>query len=227
MAQKDEEKIVTLMETIHRLLPEIDEILLENAKRDLSRLLQQDKMMVIMVGSPRSGKSDFVTKFVLPHARGIQVVDNDQISGFFTKDSNTYHRGSTRIGLELIGHAIKNRWKKSVLYDSTGRDLARIKSVTDMAREASYNIVIIHVLSPLKDTLKRNNKSSRYVDPNYLKLVWYESQSHMKQIYKMTDPLGYFVIFDSDDAPIGWYRYNGQKVTKEEMMPLLANLIGG
>ena len=67
----------------------------ENSKNSpIPELYQSNKLGIIMLGLPGSGKSTFAREVILPINRNIKIFSTDDVSLKFTKDVKKYYTGA-------------------------------------------------------------------------------------------------------------------------------------
>jgi len=191
-------------------------ILVESSQSDLNKILSSNENVAIfLAGSPRTGKSTIINKYIKPKARNVVVVAVDDISMKFTGDTNIYHKGSTTLASKRFGNIVGDKRKDRivVVYDVTGSSYMKYRSVINASKKNGYKVVFLHAFSPLETTVKRNEKTDRQVELDYLKHSWEKSQSRIKKFWNLFDPDLYLIMYNSDNVS-AWYRYNGNKITK-------------
>ena len=187
----------------------------EGAINDFNRIISRDSgFLFLLAGSPRSGKSNFVEKFIIPKQRGLTITNPDDIALMFTKDPNVHKRGSTNMSVKRSQALLKTRKDKlSFVYDSTGSDNTRLKTLADQAKKNGYKIVVINVIAPLKVTLDRNKKADRHVDVEYLIPAWKKTQSNIKSLHQSIKPDYQFVAASFDNKYV-LYSYDGKRMKR-------------
>jgi len=202
-----------LIETI--LSQNLCDELVEGAVNDFSKKISRgDKFFFLLAGSPRSGKSTIVNKYILPRQRNIQIVNPDDISLLFTKDPNIYKSGATRLSNKRAKSLLKNRKDNaSFVYDSTGYDNKRLKTLSDEAKKEGYKVVLLSVFTPLKTALKRNKESERNVDQDYLIDRWKQAQENISVLSKYIKPYLHFIVVSMNERDV-WYEYKQGKIKR-------------
>lgn len=193
-----------------------DQCIVENSLTDLKKELgKKQNMAIFFAGSPRTGKSSFIQKIIVPRLKNVSIVDIDAISKQFTKDPTVYHTGSSKLGKERFSHLVRKKEKENiaVVYDVTGSSYASYKNVVLKAKQNGFKIIFIHVFSPLQTTIDRNKKADRSVEVDYLKKTWKTSQAKIKMFWKLFQPDMYIIVYNSDTTT-AWYRYDGTKVKR-------------
>lgn len=191
-------------------------LLLESSQSDLNRILaSKDNVAIFLAGSPRTGKSTIIDKYIKPKARNVVVVAVDDISKKFTGDTNIYHKGSAALASKRFGNIVGDKRKDRVVvvYDVTGSSYMKYRSVINASKKNGFKVVFLHAFSPLETAIKRNEKTSRQVELDYLKHSWEKSQSRIKKFWNLFEPDLYLIMYNSDNVS-AWYRYNGSKITK-------------
>jgi len=57
----------------------------------------KEKLGIILLGLPGSGKSTFANRFIIPHNPNIRTFSTDDVSYMFTKDKSKYYTGASNI----------------------------------------------------------------------------------------------------------------------------------
>jgi predicted ABC-type ATPase len=193
------------------------DILDEGAENDFKKIASKSsRLAFILTGSPRAGKSTVVNKFIRPRSKGLKQINPDDISLQVTKDPNVHHMPATKLSMAQSGLFFKDRKDDAnFIYDSTGGSPRRLSRLSKTAKEAGYTVIIVSVLAPLKDTIKRNAASDRHVDDEYLIRKWKQAQSDLPKINAVVKPKHHFVVVNTGSRRIAiWYRYDGSRITK-------------
>lgn len=119
------------------------------------------KSLVIMVGSPASGKST-VRQSMFPH---MQVVDCDDIKAshpdYDPKNPQKFHEWSRKVVEELLVRKVADG--ESFVYDGTGSSVDRYSSLIDNAHRNGYKVLMVHVIVSLATAIERNANRERVV----------------------------------------------------------------
>jgi predicted kinase len=187
----------------------------EGAINDFNKLISRNTgFLFLLAGSPRSGKSNFVDKFITPKQRGLVITNPDDIALMFTGDPNIHKRGSTNMSVKRSQAMLKTRKDKlSFVYDSTGSDNTRLKTLADQAKQNGYKVIVINVIAPLKVALDRNKKAARHVSVDYLVPAWKTAQANIKKLHQSIKPDFQFVAASFDNKYV-LYSYDGKKMNR-------------
>jgi len=193
----------------------LEDFLLENTMNDFNKLIsRRRRLLVILAGSPRSGKTWVYKKYIQAKVKNSISINPDDISYVFTKDPNIHKVAATRLSTSKAEKVVSDRKDDPVIvYDSTGFDVNRIKRIVDKARENRFYVIIINVFAPLKETIERNRQSSRKVDEDYLVKRWKAAQANIKILSKAIEPEEYFIVINSQDRQF-WYKYENERIVK-------------
>jgi predicted kinase len=208
-------KLQTLI--IENIISEYSELVLERAENDFNRIASRlSNKLFILTGHPRSGKSTVVTNYIRPRSKNLKIVNPDDISTMFTKDPNVHKRGATHLSIKSSTNffAKARKDKADFLYDSTGTDTSRMKTISDKGSSNGYNIIVISVFAPLKTALDRNAKADRQVDQDYLISAWKESQSNIRKVWNAIKPKFHFIVVNTNERTT-WYKFNGKEIVRK------------
>jgi len=192
-----------------------DRILEEGVVNDFNRLISRTRnLLIILAGSPRSGKSWVSDNYIKRKARNTVSINPDDISLTFTKDPNKFKMGSIELSKARAEKMLSNRKDKPIfIYDSTGFDIGRIFSLATKAKQNNFSIFVVNVFAPLKETIERNQEADRKVDEDYLIKRWKTAQDNIKKIADKVNPDRYFIVMNSHGKQ-HWYEYKNNKISK-------------
>ena len=184
----------------------------EVSKNDPIKELRNDKMCIILIGTPAVGKSYFIKNFI-NRRNNIKVFSTDDVSLLYTKNHDTHHTGSSKINLSRLISFIQT--DQSFIYDTTGTYPESIFKVVRKSREAGYKIIFIHIVSPFQQSIKQNLLRDKRVDPKYIEFS-YHTQYRNMQIYKEMNPDAYYVIYNKEGKYV-FYKFNNGKLLKRKV----------
>lgn len=190
--------------------------LLEGAINDFNKLISRDNQFFFIIsGSPRSGKSFIVDKYIKSKIRNLSTSNPDDISLAFTKDPNAYYQGSTKMSRDkALNYLKKDRKDKgSFVYDSTGGDIGRVSVMSNQGKNNGYKVIVLSVFAPLKTTIQRNAAAERNVDQEYLKDSWKQAQKNISKINKTVSPFKHFVVVNMGSNQY-FYEYDGKRIKR-------------
>jgi predicted kinase len=183
----------------------------EISKNEPIKELRDNKVCIILMGTPAVGKSYFVANYIKPK-RNLKVFSTDDISLLYTKDPNRYHAGSADVNIARLLNFIKTG--QSFIYDTTGTHPESIFSVVKKSKENGYKIIFIHLVGPYHQSLKQNIQRDRKVDPDYIQFS-YQTQHRNMQTYKEMNPDAYYVVYNKEGKYVFFKFVNGKLLKKK------------
>jgi len=184
----------------------------EVSKNEPIKEIRDNKICIVLMGTPGVGKSYFVKNYIRTR-RDLKVFSTDDISLLYTKDPNKYHVGSADVNISRILKFIQT--SQSFIYDTTGTHPESIFSVVKKSKEAGYKVIFIHLVSPLKQSLKQNIERERKVDPDYIEFS-YSNQYRNMQTYREMNPDSYYVVYNKEGKYV-FYKYLDGKLLKRKV----------
>jgi len=165
----------------------------------------QEKLGIILLGLPGSGKSTFAKRFITPHNPTAKTFSTDDVSYLFTKDKSKYHIGSSELNIKSLKTYIKTG--HNFIYDTTGSNDINVFEITREAKKNGYRIMFILILIDV-DTAKRQNISrgmtgGHLADDEYIDHVYSTQLMTTKSYLKYLKPDSFYVILNKD----GKYKY--------------------
>ena len=179
---------------------------------------QQDKLGIILLGLPGSGKSTFAKNFIIPHNSNIKTFSTDDVSLKFTKDPNKYHPGSSELNVEYMKSYMKSG--NNFIYDTTGSNDKSIFDVTKLAHKYGYNVIFILILIDLDtaklQNVKRGNIGGHLVDDDYIDYVYSTQLRTTKDYVKYIKPDAFYVVLNKGDK-YKYYKFDGSELKKRKV----------
>jgi predicted ABC-type ATPase len=161
---------------------------------------ESEKLGIILLGVPGSGKSTFANTYIKPHNRNIKTFSTDDVSLLFTKDSSKYHIGSTELNLKYLDNYIQTG--QNFVYDTTGSNQQGVFKVSKAARKVGYKLIFILLLTDL-ETAKRQNtmrgeRGGHTADEDYIDFVYSMQRDTTRDYLKYLKPDGFYIVLKKE-----------------------------
>ena len=165
----------------------------------------KEKLGIVLLGLPGSGKSTFASKFIVPHNQNIKTFSTDDVSYMFTKDKSKYHKGSSELNITSLKSYIRSG--QNFIYDTTGSNDIGVFEITRDAHKYGYKIVFILILIDV-DTAKAQNRKrgmtgGHTADDEYIDHVYSTQLQTTKSYLKYVKPDAFYVVLNKS----GNYKY--------------------
>lgn len=167
----------------------------ENSRNEPIKELRENKVCIILLGTPGVGKSHFIKNYIYTK-NNIKTFSTDDVSYMFTKDHNKYRNGSSDLNISRVLKFIDT--KQSFIYDTTGSHTDQIFKIVQKSKENSYKIIFIHIVGTLELSLKQNSIRDRKVDPEYIEFSYKTQFNNMKTYDKELNPDSYYIVYNND-----------------------------
>lgn len=165
----------------------------EWSKNDaIPELRMNEKLGIILLGTPGVGKSTFVTKYILPRNSNIKTFSSDDVSLTLTKDPNVYKQNSSKLNIKRL--KIYMEGGKSFVYDVTGTKRENVIDVYNYSKDHGYTTIIIHLVAPLHVSIEQNKIRDRHVDLDYLINSYNTQFPNISMYYRELNPDGYYIV---------------------------------
>ena len=165
----------------------------------------KEKLGIVLLGLPGSGKSTFANKFIVPHNQNIKTFSTDDVSYMFTKDKSKYHKGASELNITSLKSYLRSG--QNFIYDTTGSNDIGVFEITRDAHKYGYKIVFILILIDV-DTAKAQNRKrgmtgGHTADDEYIDHVYSTQLQTTKSYLKYVKPDAFYVVLNKG----GSYKY--------------------
>ena len=178
----------------------------------------KEKLGIVLLGLPGSGKSTFAKRFITPHNPNIKTFSTDDVSYLFTKDKSKFHTGSTELNIKSLKSYMKSG--QNFIYDTTGSNDINVFEVTRDAHKLGYKIIFILILIDV-DTAKSQNKKrgmtgGHLVDDEYIDYVYSTQLQTTKNYLKYIKPDNFYVVLNKD-GNYKYYKFDNGELKKRKV----------
>ena len=165
----------------------------------------KEKLGIVLLGLPGSGKSTFAKRFIIPHNPQIKTFSTDDVSYMFTKDKSKFHAGSSELNISSLKSYMRSG--QNFIYDTTGSNDINVFEITKDAHKLGYKVMFILILIDV-DTAKSQNRKrgmtgGHLADDEYIDYVYSTQLQTTKSYLKILKPESFYVVLNKD----GNYRY--------------------
>ena len=179
---------------------------------------QQEKLGIVLLGLPGSGKSTFAKRFIIPHNSNIKTFSTDDVSLMFSKDPNRYYPGASELNITYMKSYMKSG--NNFIYDTTGSNDKSIFDVTKLAHKYGYNVIFILILIDIetskKQNIKRGNIGGHLVDDDYIDYVYSTQLQTTKNYLKYIKPDNFYVVLNKD-GKYKYYKFDNGELKKRKV----------
>lgn len=165
----------------------------------------KDKLGIILLGAPGSGKSTFINGFILPRNKNFKKFSTDDVSLLFTKDPKKYHPQSSELNISMLLKYIEGG--QNFIYDTTGTQDKNVFNICKKAKENDYKIVFIQIVVDLqtskRQNIERGQKGGHIVDDDYIDFVYSRQNQNMMDYNKLLEPEAFYMVLNNS----GSYKY--------------------
>jgi predicted ABC-type ATPase len=178
----------------------------------------QEKLGIVLLGLPGSGKSTFAKRFIVPHNPNIKTFSTDDVSYLFTKDKSKFHVGSSELNIKSLKSYMKSG--NNFIYDTTGSNDINVFEVTRDAHKLGYKIIFILILIDI-DTAKSQNKKrgmtgGHLVDDEYIDYVYSTQLQTTKNYLKYIKPDNFYVVLNKE-GNYKYYKFDNGELKKRKV----------
>ena len=196
------------------------EIILDHSKNDpipeINRM--QEKLGIVLLGLPGSGKSTFASKFIAPHNQNIKTFSTDDVSYMFTKDKSKYYKGASELNITSLKSYLRSG--QNFIYDTTGSNDIGVFEITRDAHKYGYKIVFILILIDV-DTAKSQNRKrgmtgGHTADDEYIDHVYSTQLQTTKSYLKYVKPDSFYVVLNKG-VNYKYYKFDNGELKKRKV----------
>lgn len=191
----------------------------EFSKNDpMPDIRDRDKLGIILLGVPGSGKSTFASNFIIPHNRNIKKFSTDDISYLITKDKGKYHPPASDLNISALKIYIKTG--QNFIYDTTGANDKAIFDITNIAHENGYKIIFIFMLIDIETAKKQNYRRAEIgghkADDDYIDHVYSNQLVNTKAYLKNIKHEGFYVVLNKG-GKYKFFRFDDGELKKRKL----------
>lgn len=178
----------------------------------------KEKLGIVLLGLPGSGKSTFAKRFIAPHNPNIKTFSTDDVSYLFTKDRSKFHVGSSELNIVSLKSYMRSG--QNFIYDTTGSNDINVFEVTRDAHKLGYKIIFILILIDV-DTAKAQNKKrgmtgGHLVDDEYIDYVYSTQLQTTKNYLKYIKPDNFYVVLNKE-GNYKYYKFDNGELKKRKV----------
>lgn len=178
----------------------------------------QDKLGIVLLGLPGSGKSTFAKRFIIPHNPNIKTFSTDDVSYLYTKDKSKFHVGSSELNIVSLKSYMRSG--QNFIYDTTGSNDIGVFEVTRDAHKYGYKIMFILILIDVETAKSQNRKrgmtGGHLADDEYIDYVYSTQLQTTKSYLKYVKPDAFYVVLNKD-GNYKYYKYDNGELKKRKV----------
>jgi predicted ABC-type ATPase len=178
----------------------------------------QEKLGIVLLGLPGSGKSTFANRFIVPHNSNIKTFSTDDVSYLFTKDKSDYYKGASELNITSLKHYMKSG--QNFIYDTTGSNDINVFEITKDARKYGYKIMFILILIDVETAKAQNKKrgmtGGHTADDEYIDHVYSSQLQTTKSYLKYVKPDAFYVVLNKD-GNYKYYKFDNGELKKRKV----------
>ena len=178
----------------------------------------KEKLGIVLLGLPGSGKSTFANRFIVPHNSNIKTFSTDDVSYLFTKDKSDYYKGASELNITSLKHYMKSG--QNFIYDTTGSNDINVFEITKDARKYGYKIMFILILIDVETAKTQNKKrgmtGGHTADDEYIDHVYSSQLQTTKSYLKYVKPDAFYVVLNKD-GNYKYYKFDNGELKKRKV----------
>jgi predicted ABC-type ATPase len=179
---------------------------------------KQEKLGIVLLGLPGSGKSTFAKKFIIPHNSNIKTFSTDDVSLRFSKDPNRYYPGASELNILALKSYMKSG--QNFIYDTTGSNDKNVFDITKLAHQNGYSVMFILILIDIEtakiQNAKRGNIGGHLVDDDYIDYVYSTQLRTTKDYVNYIKPDSFYVVLNKD-GKYKYYKFDNGELKKRKV----------
>jgi predicted ABC-type ATPase len=184
----------------------------------IPELFQKNKLGIILLGLPGSGKSTFAKNFIAKYQNNIKSFSTDDVSLKFTKDPTKYHVGSSELNIEYLINYMKSG--QNFIYDTTGTNDKAVFDVFKSAKRGGYKVIFILILIDLEtakdQNIKRFKKGGHMADQDYIEFVYYRQLRTTKDFLNYLKPDAFYIV-NNKNGKYKFLKHTGDEILKRKV----------
>jgi len=178
----------------------------------------KEKLGIVLLGLPGSGKSTFANRFITPHNKNIKTFSTDDVSYMFTKDKSKFHKGSSELNITSLKSYIRSG--QNFIYDTTGSNDINVFEVTRDAHKYGYKIMFILILIDIETAKAQNKKrgmtGGHTADDDYIDYVYSNQLQTTRNYLKYVKPDSFYVVLNKD-GNYKYYKFDNGELKKRKV----------
>lgn len=178
----------------------------------------KEKLGIVLLGLPGSGKSTFASKFIAPHNQNIKTFSTDDVSYMFTKDKSKYYKGASELNITSLKSYLRSG--QNFIYDTTGSNDINVFEVTRDAHKYGYKIMFILILIDIETAKSQNKKrgmtGGHTADDDYIDYVYSNQLQTTRNYLKYVKPDAFYVVLNKD-GNYKYYKFDNGELKKRKV----------
>lgn len=178
----------------------------------------KEKLGIVLLGLPGSGKSTFANRFIVPHNSNIKTFSTDDVSYMFTKDKSKYYKGASELNITSLKHYMKSG--QNFIYDTTGSNDIGVFEVTRDAHKYGYKIMFILILIDVEtaksQNMKRGMTGGHMADDEYIDHVYSTQLQTTRSYLKYVKPDAFYIVLNKG-GNYKYYKFDNGELKKRKV----------